>query len=95
MAQTKKGADNAPTKNQPTAAEMREWYDKNWKRLNGFDKAKPNNCSFPVFDFFHAQTGSFSNLTVLPIRCFRFPDFIRPKFRQCLFNTDNIYYVLT
>ena len=34
---------------------------------------KSSLCTFPVFDFFHAQTGSFSNLTVLPIRCFRYP----------------------
>lgn len=40
MAQTKKGAVNAPAKKQPTAAEMREWYEKNWKRLLDFDKAK-------------------------------------------------------
>ena len=39
MAQTKKGASNAPTKKQPTAAEMREWYEKNKSRLENFDKA--------------------------------------------------------
>lgn len=40
MAQTKKGA-NAPTnKNRPTAAEMREWFEKNQKSLELFAKAK-------------------------------------------------------
>lgn len=40
MAQTKKGASNAPTENRPTAAEMREWYEKNKKTMELFAKAK-------------------------------------------------------
>ena len=40
MAQTKKGAVSAPTNKQTTVAEMRDWYEKNWQRINNFDKAK-------------------------------------------------------
>lgn len=42
MAQTKKGATNAPTKQktQTTAAEMREWYEKNKSKLDNFAKAQ-------------------------------------------------------
>lgn len=40
MAQSKKGADNAPIKKQPTVAEMREWYEKNKYRLDKYAEAK-------------------------------------------------------
>ena len=42
MAQTKKGAGTAPTKkqSQPTAAEMRAWYEKNKSQLENFAKAQ-------------------------------------------------------
>jgi hypothetical protein len=46
MAQYKKGASNAPTKKQPTAAEMREWYEKNKGILDKYAAIKEALLNF-------------------------------------------------